>query len=58
MPMATGINGEFLNDKRNGRGVYTVANGDQYDGEFRDGKYNGRFVVTYANGDRYDGIFR
>ena len=49
--------GEFRDGKREGRGVFTGANGDRYEGEFRDGE-PGRGVFTWADGDRYEGEFR
>ena len=57
-----GYDGEWKDGKRNGRGVYTWANGDRYDGEWKDGKQNGRGVFTYGEGsqfrgDRYEGEF-
>ena len=30
--------GEYKDDKRNGRGKHTYANGDVYDGEWKDDK--------------------
>ena len=30
--------GEVLNDKRNGKGIYNYANGDKYAGEWKDDK--------------------
>jgi hypothetical protein len=35
---------------RNGRGVYTFADGDRYDGEWKDGNSHGRGVMTYTDG--------
>ena len=50
--------GEFVDGKRHGRGVYKYPDGSQYDGEFRDGERCGRGVEKYANGAQYDGEFR
>lgn len=41
--------------KRNGIGVYTYDNGDQYDGEWMDGKRHGRGKMIYKNGDFFLG---
>jgi hypothetical protein len=49
--------GEFLNGKKNGHGVYTLANGDRYDGDFVEDKRTGHGVYTSAKGDQYDGDF-
>ena len=50
--------GQLVNDKMNGRGVYTYASGDRYEGDYKDDKMNGRGVYTYADGDRYDGDWK
>ena len=50
--------GEWKDDKKNGRGVYTFANGNKYDGEWKDGDFNGRGVMTYADGNKYDGEWK
>jgi hypothetical protein len=45
LPMATYTlvsGGEFKDDKRNGQGTYTFANGDIYVGEYKDDKRNGQ----------------
>jgi hypothetical protein len=50
--------GEFEDDKRNGVGTYTFANGDKYVGEFKDGMYNGQGTLTLGNGNTYIGQFK
>ena len=50
--------GEFKDDKPNGQGTHTVADGDKYVGEFKDGKYHGQVTYTYANGETYVGKFK
>src|SRR6267378_3877460 len=47
--------GEYRDGELNGRGVYTLANGNRYEGELKDNKPNGRGVFTFADGDRYEG---
>ena len=52
-------NGDFLNDMRNGHGIYYLhsigvmksPNGDKYDGEWKDDKKNGKGIInsTYRN---------
>jgi hypothetical protein len=49
--------GDFRDDRRNGRGVYTWQCGDTYDGEWMDGRMHGAGVTRYANGNVYDGAF-
>jgi hypothetical protein len=44
--------GEWKEDKKNGKGVFMWANGDRYEGEWKDDKPNGRGVKTWAKGDR------
>ena len=41
-------NGEWLNDDKNGAGVFIYSNGEKYLGEFREGEKSGRgiYVVT------------
>jgi hypothetical protein len=50
--------GDMSGGKRNGKGVFTSANGERYDGEWRDDKRNGRGVATSPKGDRYEGEWR
>jgi hypothetical protein len=42
--------GEFKDDRRNGHGTLTVANGKKYVGEFRDGALNGQGVLYKPDG--------
>jgi hypothetical protein len=49
--------GETIDGKPTGHGIYTYANGNRYEGEFRDGKWNGRGIATFADGSRYEGEF-
>jgi hypothetical protein len=46
------VQGEWKEDKKNGKGVFMWANGDRYEGEWMDDKPNGRGVKTWAKGDR------
>ena len=39
--------GEWKNDKMNGRGKFTQVNCHVYDGEYKDGKKNGQGKITY-----------
>ncbi|MCH5274123.1 MAG: hypothetical protein J1E35_10645 [Lachnospiraceae bacterium] len=45
-------------DKYEGRGVYTYANGDIYGGDFKGGVREGHGVYRFANGDVYDGEWK
>ncbi len=44
--------------KRDGRGVYTTAEGDVYVGEYVSGNRHGKGVYTRKDGSRYEGEFR
>ena len=50
--------GELRDNKLNGQGTFTFANGDIYVGEFRDDKRHGQGTYTFANGHIYVGEFR
>ena len=42
------IVGEWYNDMRNGKGIYTYVNGDTYDGDWVDNSRHGQGVYTYS----------
>jgi hypothetical protein len=50
--------GEWKDDKRNGRGKYTKVNGNVYEGEWKDDKRSGRGKYTKANGKIYEGEWK
>ena len=58
--------GEWKDDKKNGKGVFTSAHyyncrknvGMKYEGEFRDDKFEGYGITTYTNGDKYEGEWK
>ena len=51
--------GVFKDNKYNGQGVYTWADGKKYVGEFKDGKRNGQGTFTTANGkNKYVGEWK
>ncbi len=49
--------GDTLNGKKHGKGVYTWADGDRYEGDFVDDKRMGKGVYIWSNGNRYEGDF-
>jgi hypothetical protein len=50
--------GEFVNGKRNGRGLMEWKNGDKYFGEWNDDNRHGRGVLMYSDGGVYSGQWR
>ena len=49
---------EIRNGMANGRGTYTLANGDKFVGELKDGRRNGLGTFTFANGNKYVGEYK
>ena len=50
--------GELVDGKMHGRGVYRYAGGNVYTGPFHNGKPHGdNAVFEYSNGDRYEGPY-
>ena len=49
--------GDVLNGKPHGKGVYVWNNGDRYEGDFADDKRHGKGVFVWNNGNRYEGDF-
>lgn len=45
--------GEVLNDKRNGKGIYHYANQDKYIGDWKKDKFHGDGIYIFKNGERY-----
>ena len=50
--------GEFVNGKRNGRGLMEWKNGTKYFGEWNDDNRHGRGVLMYFDGGVYSGQWR
>ena len=50
MPNIQVYDGEWKDNKKNGRGTLRYSDGDVYDGEFKDGLKHGRGTFRYANG--------
>jgi hypothetical protein len=52
--------GELINSKPNGKGVFKFNDGGRYEGDFVDGKFTGKGVMLYtfpSSGYRYEGDF-
>ena len=47
--------GDFANDRRDGKGVYWYSNGNVYDGQWKDGHVHGQGLMKYVNGNIYEG---
>ncbi len=47
--------GNFVNDKYQGKGTFVAADGTKNVGDFLDNKLNGKAVISYPNGDHYEG---
>ncbi|CAI2378864.1 unnamed protein product [Moneuplotes crassus] len=50
--------GDWVNDKKEGYGIYYYANGDKYEGEWMKGNKHGLGVMTWAGGDIYKGEYK
>lgn len=49
--------GDFVDDKFEGRGILTKANGNVYDGEWKNNLQNGYGTLRFPTGDKYEGQF-
>ena len=49
--------GDFINDKREGYGVYYYAGGDRYEGNFKNNKKEGQGVYYYKKMEIENGKF-
>ena len=50
--------GEYLNGKREGKGIYKYNNGDKYEGEYKNDLKDGNGKYIYKNGDIYTGEYK
>jgi len=46
--------GQFLDEKKNGKGTFYYANGNKYIGDFVDDEMAGQGVFTWPDGNRYE----
>ena len=49
--------GDFKNDKPDGKGTHHYNNGERYEGAWSNGECNGNGVYFFNNGDRTEGKF-
>ena len=49
--------GQFVDGFKEGRGIFSIANGDEYVGEFVRGRRHGHGIETYQNGEKYVGEY-
>ena len=49
--------GEWREDKANGKGIKNYKNGDKYEGEFANGEKHGKGAYFYSTGDMYKLFF-
>ena len=47
--------GDYINGKREGKGIYIYNSGDKYEGEYKNDLKEGYGIYTYSNGDVYEG---
>ena len=50
--------GDWVADKRHGKGIWKWTDGDIYEGEFKDDIMHGKGIYNWTFGDSYDGEFR
>jgi uncharacterized caspase-like protein len=48
-------NGEFKDNKKQGKGVYVWSDGAKYTGDFADDQASGKGIWEFASGDKYEG---
>ena len=50
--------GDYLNGKREGKGIYIYNSGDVYEGEYKNDLKDGFGIYKYSNGDIYEGNYK
>jgi len=50
--------GDYEDDKKNGKGKYTWSDGGVYEGDYKDDKMNGKGKFTWPDGGVYEGDFK
>ena len=57
-PSPIRYDGNLINGKKEGKGIYYYPNGCKYEGHFKNDKKEGKGIFYYSNGDRYEGRFK
>ena len=50
--------GQFMNELKEGKGIYLYNNGTKYEGDFKNGKKDGKGIKYYTDGNRYEGDYK
>ena len=50
--------GQFLKNRKHGKGIMKFANGDEYSGMFADNNFNGQGTLKFATGEKYTGEWK
>ena len=50
--------GQFINEKKEGKGIYKYNNGEKYEGEYKNNLRNGFGIYTYKDGYIYKGQWK
>ena len=50
--------GDWKDDKRNGKGIFYWNNGGKYIGDWKNNKREGKGIIHFTNGDRYEGDWK
>ncbi len=58
LPQGGSYSGQWLNNLKEGKGIFTWQDGDQYDGDWAQNKRNGDGIYKWANGNQYVGEWK
>ena len=50
--------GQLINGKREGKGVFYFSNGNKYEGDWKNDKKEGKGMAYFISGNRYEGDFK
>lgn len=49
--------GDWVDDLKNGKGIYYFGEDESYDGEFLADKFHGKGTAYFSNGSKYTGVW-